>query len=224
MACNSCNDEYQKFLLEGRVEKISIRTKTENCPSCQAPPRFKTFRLIFEQSVLPLFSNPPKMRNALLVSATKRWEQDIIRPHVANMTSTALYGEYGADTVASDLRDLKEIGSQQFDLVYACGVLDFIYEIDDVLESVARVLKPNGIFLFHILEHRLVSGYAIPKINGSKKEPYFPKDVELPSVVFGKKDVVRRLGAHGFKPSMHKIVDVFSGDLCTWFIGKKSGT
>lgn len=223
MSCNSCNDTYQKMILKGKSDKIVVGKKSENCPSCQASPRFKTFRICFEQRVLPLFSRQKKERSALLISATMRWEQDIVRPHVGTIISTALYGDYGEGTIPADLRNLQQFHSHQFDFVHACGVLDFIFEIDDVLDSVFRVLKPNGLFLFHILPHRLVKGSDPPVIKGSKKERYYPEGVELPSVVFGKKDLLRRMKMHGFKADKFKINDIFSDQVCTWFLGRKPG-
>lgn len=223
MACNLCCEEYHKKLLKGKTDKIKLKKKSENCPTCKAPSRFKTFRLAFDRLIVPKLKKPKEQLSALAIAATKI-EQDIIRSKFGSLVSASLYGSYnnyGNVTIQTDLRNLKEFPDQRFDLVQACGVVDFIYELDDVLASVYRVLKPGGFFLFLILDYRLVNNNDPPKIIGTKKEPYFPEGIELPSVMFGKKYLLRRMEKVGFKAEKYEITDYFSGTVCNWFLGRK---
>lgn len=222
MACNCCNNMYQSLILKGKQETIPVPQLFENCPSCGARPRFKTFRIVYETHVLSRIGKAREQLSALLVSPTKRWEQDIIQKDVGTVIVSAMYGQYSENTIRSDLRNLNEFENAQFDYVHACNVLDYIHEVDLVLQSVSRVLKPGGLFLFHIAEERLVNNDHPPYIRGSKREPYYPEGLALPSVTFGKKDLLKRMKASGFQAEKCGIKDLFSGQRCTWFLGTKS--
>lgn len=220
MSCNICQPELLAKILKGATQKISQSEKSENCPICKSPPRLKTFQIAYNLYVAPHFTKPKKKLTALVVSGAQ-CEQEIIAKNFGNLVSTSLYGEYGPNTIKSDLRDLKEFKDSQFDYVSACNVLDYIFEIDRAFASVFRVLKPNGIFLFHIAEFRLVDGNVPPRIEGSKKEPYYPEGITVPSVIFGKQSILKKLRENRFKASMYIIKDIFSEQVCTWFLGKK---
>lgn len=220
MTCNSCNDHYQQLIMSGQQDRISIEELAENCPACEARPRFKTFRIVYEQQVIPRLGNIREEVTALLISPA-HWEVDLIAPRMEKIIFSALYGNYGPKTVKSDLRDLAEFSDGQFDFLHACNVLDYILEIDQVLASAARVLKRRGLFLFHIAEDRLTSGDIPPFVHGSKHEPYYPDGLSLPSVYFGKQDLLKRLKANHFQAEMYEVLDLFSGNYCTWFLGTK---
>lgn len=220
MPCNVCNDKYHEWLQKGKGSKIPITQKHENCPDCEARPRFKTFRFIYDQQIASAFTGSKQNLTALVISGTQ-WERETISTHFGTVVSTALYGQYGPNTIKSDIRNLKEFQDNKFDYVNACNVLDYIYQIDEVLGSVYRVLKPGGHFLFHIAEFRLVDSFDPPATRGTKREPYYPDDVELPSVIFGKHDLVERMKKHHFDTRKFEVLDIFSGEVCTWFLGKK---
>ncbi|PZE20077.1 class I SAM-dependent methyltransferase [Paenibacillus xerothermodurans] len=219
MPCNVCNEMYHTMLLEGKIKQIPIAEKFENCPDCEARTRFKTFRLIYDQQVAPRANNKGNLR-ALVISGTA-WEQSIISQNFSSFISSALYGNYGEGTVKSDMRNLKEFANEHFDYVHACNVLDYIPELNEVLSSVYRVLKPGGMFLFHIAEFRLTNTDARPIIKGTKREPYYPEGISLPNVLFGKHGVVECMRKNHYDAKMYEVNDIFSGEICTWFLGIK---
>ncbi|WP_165842339.1 methyltransferase domain-containing protein [Paenibacillus xerothermodurans] len=218
MACNVCDNNLHLLWLNGKIRHV--KPKNEKCPSCTADPRFKTFRIIFDQKVIPGVVLPSGELKALVISGTQ-WEQDIIRKRYGTLVSAALYGRYGDNTVKTDLRDLKEFQDEEFDFVEACGVIDFIVEVDKVFGAVKRALKPGGQFLFHILDHRLTDSSKPPAVTGTKVEPYFPKGIELPSVQFGRQYLYNALGKAGFRAAQFEVRDIFSGETCTWYLGRK---
>ncbi|WP_165842340.1 class I SAM-dependent methyltransferase [Paenibacillus xerothermodurans] len=169
---------------------------------------------------MPSLVNPKDQLSALVMSGTA-WEQSILKKTFINIVNSCLYGDYGEGRIHADLRDLKPFDDQTFDYVHASGVLDFILEIDKVLTSVYRVLKPNGQFLFHILSHRLRDDDSPPTVEGTKRETYYPEGVVLPSIMYGKKDILRRMNQHRFSSEMVEMIDPFSGEHCTWFWGQK---
>lgn len=219
MSCNICDETSHQLIINDKFNTM-FRRKFENCPACQAAPRFRTFKIAYDLYVKTSLSKPKEQLAALVIAGTQL-EQNLIAADYGTLFSSSLYGEYGSGTVKSDLRNLKEFHDDQFDLVQACGVLDFICEIDQAFSSVYRVLKADGLFVFHILPFRLQENSHPPTVNYFKKEPYFPKNVQLPSLTVGKRYILKTMIEKQFKARKIEIADVFSNETDTWFIGKK---
>lgn len=100
-----------------------------------------------------------------LCIAEERANQELIATCYAIMPA-ALYGRHGKGTVEGvDIRELAPFADASFDLVTAVGVLDYVEGADRAFASVARVLRPGGLFVLHVLPHLMLEGDAPPRWN-----------------------------------------------------------
>ena len=51
----------------------------------------------------------------------------------------------------------------QFDVVFNNSALEHIYDLDAVLAHISRVLKPNGLFAFNVLNHRFFEWWPLSR-------------------------------------------------------------
>jgi len=222
--CNICNDSIHYKWLDGSLNENTSIKKSINCQKCNSRPRTKTFRYVYDKYIKELIKSN-NQDNAMVISGVK-FTREYIKRDFSSLTSSSLYGNYGENTIKSDLRNLKEFNSNLFNYVDATLVLDYILEHVEVFESVYRVLKKNGIFLFHIAEARLLNDNTPTYINNYKKEIIFksqyPEEFKMPSVRVGRKYLVKKLCEVGMCNIKDiKVKDIFSDTTCSWFLSVK---
>ena len=223
--CNYCDETLHQRWLGDRELDVGYSfndTKVAKCPECKTRPRHRVLKYIVDQYLqeyrADLFEDNP--RQALLVASDLK-QQQIISPLFTHAVTTSLYGKFSANHVSSDARDLKEFPSERFDLCEASLLLDYIPETADALRSFFRVMKPSGLFIFHVAQYRLGEGDFAPVVTGSRHETHYPEGVDVPSVKFGRAWLERALARHHFEAVSYIITDPFSKEQLTFFVAKR---
>ena len=197
-----------------------------HCAACGASPRRRSFHRIFREGRL----TPRESGAKALCVAEEADNQDLLAGHFA-ITSTALYGRHGRgrrgrDTVEGvDIRDLAPFADASFDLVTAVGVLDYVGEADQAFASVARVLRPGGLFVLHILPHLMRDGDAPPRLNKTLFSTddwlsHIPRDVPISTFFHTVGWTAQALRDAGFMPEVIEHDDP-SGPQ-TWFLARRN--
>jgi 2-polyprenyl-6-hydroxyphenyl methylase / 3-demethylubiquinone-9 3-methyltransferase len=89
---------------------------------------------------------------------------------------------------------------QTFEVAYCCDVLEHIPNWDQVIGEIARVLKPNGIFLYDTINRTLFSKIAIIKMAQEwRLTRFFPPDVHVWEMFIRPEELIASLERHGFE-------------------------
>ena len=164
---------------------------------------------------------PPRPDATALCMAEERSNQDLVAT-CFDVTPASLYGRYGKDTVEGvDIRDLAPFADGSFDLVTAVGVLDYVDGAERAFASVARVLRPGGLFVLHVLRHLMLDGDAPPKWNKTLFSTdtwlkHIPRDVPISTFFYTAGWTAQALRDAGFAVEVIRHEDP-SGPQ-TWFL------
>lgn len=192
-----------------------------HCATCNASPRRRSFHRIFREGRLA----PREAGAKALCIAEERANHELIEPFYA-ITQAALYGRYrktGLEGV--DIRDLAPFADASFDLVTAVGVLDYVEGADRAFASVARVLRPGGLFVLHILPQLMRDGDAPPRLNKTLFSTdtwlaYIPRDVPISTFFYTVGWTAQALRDAGFVPDVIEHDDPSGRQ--TWFLARRS--
>lgn len=156
--------------------------------------------------------------------AEEKSNRILIAPHFA-VTPAALYGRHGKGTVEGvDIRNLAPFADASFDMVTAVGVLDYVEDAGQAFVSVARVLKPGGTFVLHILPHLMLDGDAPPRLNKRMFSTdtwlsHVPRDVPISTFFYTKGWTAQALRDASFAVEEIEYDDI-SGQQ-PWFLARR---
>ncbi len=91
----------------------------------------------------------PAVRGRVLDVGSRNRRYDSFFPGARDMIAVDLKPEKGKDVIAADARALP-FGPEVFDAVVSFEVMEYVLETPRVLKEIARVLKPDGVFLFSV--------------------------------------------------------------------------
>ncbi len=154
---------------------------------------------------------------------------EMLAKHFA-VTSAALYGRHGRGRFGKstlegvDIRDLKQFADASFDLVTAIGVLDYVEGPERAFSSVARVLRPGGVFVLHILGHLMQDGDAPPRLNRTLFSSddwlsHVPRDVPISTFFYTAGWTAQALRVAGFAVETIRHDDPAGPQ--TWFLARR---
>lgn len=225
--CNLCRPERQAALDAGLREPLrpdplpaQFRGRAEApsdylCPACSSRARARTLASVISQARAFL----PVEGRALLIAGV-RHEQRLLRKRFAAVDHVALTGDQGDPDciVGTDLRAMPDVGSDAYDAVVASAVLDYVPELAAAFAEIKRVLKPGGVFLFHIAPGRLVDD---PKATVKVREAAAGGEDAMPTCVFGRGHVAATAEAAGLAITSHELRDPLSELTMTWWTARK---
>jgi SAM-dependent methyltransferase len=221
--CNVCDDSTRTTwnLVDGGA---SVQTSGfgNRCPRCGSRPRIRAMVHAIDTGLTPLMTalGLAGHATALLVAPTLQ-EKTLLSPLLGAMTTTSLFGDYGAQHVISDISNLKEFEDHSFDFVEVNSVLDFVPDTDRAFVSISRVLRRRAVFFFHINDGRIKDTDDTPKIRHYRTDfsaEYYPKDYKQPVMIFGRGWIGARLSALGFQFQEMRWTDPGVGKRLTWWV------
>jgi SAM-dependent methyltransferase len=199
---------------------LSVKAPLFHCANCNASPRRRSFCRIFKEGRLV----PRRPDAKALCIAEERANQELVAT-CFDVTSATLYGSGGTRImVGVDIRDLAPFSDASFDLVTAVGVLDYVDGAERAFASVARVLRPGGLFVLHVLCHLMLEGDAPPRWNKTLFSTdtwlkHIPRDVPISTFFYTAGWTAEALRVAGFTPEVIAHDDP-SGPH-TWFLARR---
>lgn len=190
------------------------------CPACNAVPRQRHFLWLFKSGKLRPDHEPG---DALCVAEDRQNRERLVAHY--KITSVALYGrERRAHLNGVDVRDLSAFADDAFDLVTAIGVFDYVDDAASAFISVARVLRPGGLFLLHIMPHLLRNTNAAPTLKGTNPSSdtwfaYLPPGVPISTYYYGMEWIVKALGDVGLSTEVMERRE--AGSAHHWFLARR---
>ena len=193
--------------------------KLRVCPACEAFPRQRSFKQLFDEVLEPQLFGTGSWCDALLLSPGAV-ERSLLEAKFRKPVLSSLYQTYKGNFVKADVRDLKPFRPASFDLVTASNVIDYVPEMDQAFAAIRRVLRPTGAFVFLILEHSLLEGDAPVSVTTRKAVTgnYWPDKDAVPDVSLGKETLKGMLSAAGFQSEERVLREPLSGLRHTWWI------
>jgi 2-polyprenyl-6-hydroxyphenyl methylase / 3-demethylubiquinone-9 3-methyltransferase len=91
------------------------------------------------------------------------------------------------------------VADGEFDLAYCCDVLEHVADVDAVISETARVLKPEGIFLFDTINRTLASKLAIKVTQEWRLTRCIDSAIHEWTMFITPKELVVILGRHGLR-------------------------
>lgn len=192
-----------------------------HCAVCNGSPRRRSFHRLFREGRM----GPQEPGAKALCIAEEGTNRRLIAPHFA-ITSAALYGRHSKGSMEGvDIRDLAPFADASFDLVTAVGVLDYVEGAERAFASVARVLRPGGLFVLHILHHLMLEGDEPPRLNKTLFSTdtwlsHVPRDVPVSTFFYTIGWTAQALNKAGFATEVIRHDDP-SGPQ-TWFLARRS--
>ena len=243
----------QKMTIHGNIipqesildnNKFDLLWKPNYCPTCKQEflPQNKRTTVNCEgnDSCRPRYRSIPIMVNTihdilsetnngkLLAFAYTSFEERYLAPYFSETQSASLYGEF--DTAIEnhlkgiDVRDLSKFANNEFSGVFSCLLFDYFLGHEQALNEVAKVLKPGGLFITHLSNHRLLDDYVGESLHAVVKptDSYmaYYSDNEIHDIRVGKKWFHDAMDRAGLEPCTLDIIEP-GGELVTWFIGRK---
>ena len=231
--CNICSDELEEtFLTSQRGDLPGLydparfteaRRVEYACPHCASRIRQRTARILVGRRL-------QNRGGRLLLVSTARHEQRWFRARYESVTHISLEGEFGDPeiVVGADLRQMPQIPSERYDLMYASCVLDYIPELDEVAREALRVLAPGGEFAFFIMPYRLIdggTGCVVKHRNALAHEAYAQRpdggETGVPSCEFGVEYIREVFATTGFDIEAVPVFDPLSRTEHRWWVARK---
>ncbi|MEO1091698.1 MAG: bifunctional 2-polyprenyl-6-hydroxyphenol methylase/3-demethylubiquinol 3-O-methyltransferase UbiG [Pseudomonadota bacterium] len=88
-------------------------------------------------------------------------------------------------------------GDASLDIVVSCDALEHVSDLDRVLDEVARVLKPGGLFLFDTINKNALSSFVVVTM-GERVLRLMPRGTHDPALFIRPRDLGRALARRGF--------------------------
>jgi SAM-dependent methyltransferase len=221
--CNVCNPALRAAVAQGYSNSFAVDGK--DCARCGAPGRHRALAWMLDTVGMPLLRDLGLLGTARsLCAAPGHHERRLLEPFMASLVTFSLFGKYGEEHIACDIRDLSRFESASFDLFEASLVFDYVPELALAIENVARVLAAPSAFFIHIKEGRLLQGNASPRVARTTTRKgglpaYYPEEFERPQIVVGRKWFATAWRAHGFEVSQVVWQDPSIQQPFTWWVG-----
>lgn len=84
-----------------------------------------------------------------------------------------------------------------FDVVVSCDALEHVEDLERVLDEIARVLKPGGLFLFDTINKNALSSFVVVTM-GERVLRLMPRGTHDPDLFIRPRDLKRLLVRRGF--------------------------
>lgn len=202
----------------------SARRTPRICPQCGSNERQRSFRLLFTQILEKDVFDGAMLNHGLLLSPGTV-ERQHLYPKFQRYVVSALHKQYAGENafVSADVRDLAPFADHDFDYVQACNVLDYVPEMQRALESIHRVIRPGGFFVFLVPESTLLERDAElavsvrPSVTGN----YWPDKAAVPLVSVGRTTLANMLNDTGFKAREIRIIEPLCAKQCTWWLCRR---
>lgn len=136
LPCPVCGGEYyMRFLSD----------EPNMCMSCGAVARHRTAALVLKN-----YARKEHLCGKILHVSPYDTERTLFqRLGCKNITTLDVRPEEKTDIVA-DLSHMEEVKSDEFDLVFACGVLNFVYKDEEALGEICRILRRGGLLILRV--------------------------------------------------------------------------
>ena len=93
---------------------------------------------------------------------------------------------------------------QSFDCVFCCDVLEHVRDLPKVIAEIARVLKPNGVFIYDTLNRTFISKLVAIKIwQEWKRWAFMPANLHVWKMFIKPVEIKELLSANGFEWQDH---------------------
>jgi 2-polyprenyl-6-hydroxyphenyl methylase/3-demethylubiquinone-9 3-methyltransferase len=131
-----------------------------------------------------------------------------------------------AHAVASGLQIAYSVGSGErlpfpdasFDHVACCDVLEHVDDVDAVIGEIARVLRPQGQFLYDTINRTIKSNLAIIKLMQEWPSTAFaPPNAHVWDRFIKPAELAALLAEHGFEQKELRGISASSSPLATWW-------
>jgi ubiquinone/menaquinone biosynthesis C-methylase UbiE len=203
---SSINSDDSKCIICGSpVAEFNLhKGKPRSCPSCGSSERVRTFAKAYTSGLLNVNLKHKKM---LLISPSGS-ERRFLGAIEGLLIDTIDIRPQVKPDILADICAMPQIESDTYDFVYASCVLNCVYDLNNALSEIYRVLKPSGVFLN--VEMLNPGQTTIERADLEQITEYYGKDVFQEYRVggyraFGELDYHQILGKH-FEV---KMVDVF---------------
>ncbi len=136
LPCPVCGGEYY---IRFRSDKINM------CMGCGAVARHRTAALVLKE-----YARQEHLCGKILHVSPYDTERTLFqRMGAKNITTLDVRPEEKTDIVA-DLAHMEMIKSDEFDLIFACGVLNCVYEYEAALSEMCRILRKGGLLILRV--------------------------------------------------------------------------
>lgn len=136
VSCSVCGGEYyMRFLSD----------EPNMCMRCGAVARHRTAALVLKK-----YARQDHLCGKILHVSPYDTERTLFeRLGAKNIITLDVRPEEKTDIVA-DLSHMEEVKSDEFDLIFACGVLNYIYKYEDALDEMCRILRKGGLLILRV--------------------------------------------------------------------------
>lgn len=132
--CNICGESADNFTeLDGR-----------KCPSCLSLERQRIFAKVYDEYIKNKYDL--KNKKCLIVAPSVSEKKIFKSKNLNNFTSLDIRPSSNIDIVG-DICNMPEVDSDSFSFVYASYVLPMVYNLDNALREIKRILKPGSILV-----------------------------------------------------------------------------
>ncbi|MGA1048907.1 MAG: class I SAM-dependent methyltransferase [Minisyncoccia bacterium] len=110
--------------------------------------------------------------------------------------------------IVSDIRDLKEIETNSADAVWLCHVLEHFYwhEIPLVLNSILRILKPDGFGIIRVPDLGAIANMILTGITDTVYETQSGLKITPLDMIYGSRYIIENASSDAYRHAMsHKI-------------------
>ena len=115
------------------------------CMGCGAVARHRTAALVLKK-----YARQEHLGGKILHVSPYDTERTLFHSLGAkNITTLDVRPEEKTDIVA-DLAHMEEVKSDEFDLIFACGVLNCVYKYEDALAEICRILRKGGLVILRV--------------------------------------------------------------------------
>lgn len=190
------------------------------CMSCMLPSRTKCFQSLLSEHLKMDFS-----KIKFLCVSPSSAELKILKDRGAtDITSVDIRPMAHIDIVA-DLCNMIQVDSESYDIVLACGVLNYVYDDIAALNEINRVLRGGWFIVYTALSDVPASvTYKNPlDFPGYSKDVYEQYNIGC-FRTYGQADYHKLLQSHFSSVHYYDLLDDISGVYCRWYICKKERT
>ena len=115
------------------------------CMNCGSVARHRTAALVLEK-----YARKEHLCGKILHVSPYDTERTLFqRLGAKNITTLDVRPEEKTDIVA-DLAHMEEVKSDEFDMIFACGVLNCVYKYEDALSEMCRILRKGGLLVLRV--------------------------------------------------------------------------
>jgi SAM-dependent methyltransferase len=199
---------------------LTVSPPVFSCTICRATPRRRSFHRLFHAGRFT-----PSRDDAEALCFAEEHSNLLLLARKYRITSVDLHSRPGKRSMEGvDIQNMAQFADRSFDLVSAIGVLDYVPESRAAFASAARVLRPDGLFVLHILPHLLSDGEDAPRLAATKFSTdkwlaYIPRDVPISTFYYQRQWVMRALAEAGLSPEM--VTNDDPGGEQTFFLARR---